>query len=140
MREIKFRAWDKDRKVIIKDEDIDHIDFKKGIVYWYDIEGSYDENGDTEWRQVQAVSNNVVLMQYTGLKDKNGKGKEIYEGDIVVGVHWEELDTGIGIDKRSIQGDPFEVKWDEQVLGWNLYGWEDFEIIGNIYENPEPLN
>lgn len=146
-REIKFRAWDKDRKIIIKDEDIDHIDFKKKIVYWYDIEGSYDENGDTEWRQVQAVSANIELMQFTGLKDKNGK--EIYEGDVFKG-----RDTFGSPHPDDFHSQRFigKVIWDlcgfrvEYPLGKCDHNYSDFtdidniEIIGNIYENPELIN
>ncbi|EAC2364744.1 hypothetical protein N3R55_002642 [Listeria monocytogenes] len=72
----------------------------------------------------------VVLMQYTGLKDKNGK--KIFEGDIC----WEEHNECYGV-----------VKFEE---GKFLYVWEniaedlwevadDIEICGNIHENPELL-
>ena len=92
MREIKFRAWDKVSKKMLK---------CTGIVYPEDIE-----------RQ------NLVLMQYTGLSDKNGK--EIYEGDIV------KTDVG----NR-------EVKW--LSVGWSLLLKNDVEIIGNIFENSNLL-
>ena len=86
------------------------------------------------------------LMQFTGLKDKNGK--EIYEGDV---VKYEILD-----DVFKHHGDTRirEVKWDERAGHYFLLGplpgdhnpyreLYDFnsraEIIGNIYENPELL-
>lgn len=110
MREIKFRAWDRDSKqwVFINDQN-----------FLLGVDGSINHRPST------------VLMQYTGLKDKNGK--EIYEGD-VVRRHWSgdkpEDREVIFIDGAFMWGgDKFRTGIDSN--------WA--EIIGNIYESPELL-
>ena len=138
MREIKFRAW---------------LTNGNGITYSNGNHMEYDvtiQNGkyasvESGW-DIQGLYD-YPLMQYTGLKDKNGK--EIYEGDIVehrgVGytVVWNDGASNIGEHND---------KWGDQ-LGWylnretNVEGcydeWLDmssdmiYEVIGNIYENSE---
>ena len=116
MRKIKFRAWDKENEKMMKVSSL-HLENK---------EISVKENGTFHLFRMQD------LMQYTGLKDKNGK--EIYEGDIYhVGdknikylVVW--FDSG------------FEGKQLRSTSYAGLKSWaKDIEILGNIYENPELL-
>jgi uncharacterized phage protein (TIGR01671 family) len=118
MREIKFRAWDKKK--------LEMYSNNSNIL---GNMGSYHPAGQVP---------NWDIMQYTGLKDRNGK--EIYEGDVVQysTAYYGKLKT----DNKQ------EIKWIEDMehdgfgeplaTGFLLRGY-DWEIIGNIYENPELL-
>ena len=123
MREIKFRAWDNKRKCICKVQQIlfDNHNKPKAMLIPYNQFNAY-------WER------NVILMQYTGLKDRNGR--EIYEGDIVKVNYSNEESVGqviwvgnyaefaIKISKKEYRG---------------LYNEANIEVIGNIYENLELL-
>lgn len=123
MREIKFRAWD--RTSDIMRTDISSID--------YDGSGKVAQINVVTGADILFPDKEAILMQYTGLKDKNGV--EIYEGDIV--ALSEEYD-----EDRS-----YAIEW--QINGYWLDGWDGneygfpdedtLEVIGNVYENPELL-
>ena len=110
MREIKFRIWDKERKEMINIGRIDIADGSCKPTIFGDIFYDY-------W-------NDVELMQYTGLKDKNGV--EIYEGDIV-----ETEDYYVG-DRLMVKGTK-QIIDDIRFCGKLL----PCKVIGNVYENPE---
>lgn len=133
MNNLKFRAWDKANKEMLK---IDVIDFfLKGIRV-------LEHNGNSFFMKFS----DVEIMQSTGLKDKNGK--EIFIGDIVncgylfTGSPFEEEDyytEDIGAVKIVNCGAVVKVNGDFEYLVDILNNCEDFEIIGNIYENKELL-
>lgn len=120
MREIKFRAF---------------YEFGKEMIYWDEVKN---------WICLQLNENDpdFHLMQYTGLKDKNGK--EIYEGDIVKCEHAiSEICFGkIGYDGSFNGMTGFYLKsWysDDRDFMELYYNFEpdNIEVIGNIYEHPE---
>ena len=136
-REIKFRVWDVENKEMLKVQELDFEPTFYGgrIAIRPD---KYNDYFDTE---------DMILMQYTGLHDKNGK--EIYEGDIVLYKDWEMAYEGGGNDSFINKG---IVEYCEDNCCFNvterqtvdladvLYkDNEDLEVIGNIYDNPELL-
>jgi uncharacterized phage protein (TIGR01671 family) len=118
MREIKFRAWEKNLKEIIP---IDSINFEHKIV-----------NMTSAWR----FFNEVELMQFTGFKDENGK--EIFEGDIVEQLDEMRYESITGI-VRFLEGTFYIVAIDDKEA-WSIFNEVGHNtVLGNIYENPELL-
>ena len=133
MREIKFRVW------------YNGDEYDKPIMI-YDIQNSYDfgcndVKYDNECCFGDYLDNeNYVVMQYTNMKDKNGR--EVYEGDIVTKngskkgvVSW--FDSLVWDGSGSKHSGFYCREWfDYDELDWYL-GFDDIEVLGNIYENPE---
>jgi uncharacterized phage protein (TIGR01671 family) len=130
MREIKFRVWDiyRNRMKTLKTISFGFSPKKEHLIT------ATSENGD-----VTDLSNRFVLLQYTGLKDKNGK--EIYDGDIMENsliIKWNQLHNCFGYFSNN--GFVKEILSNVYDSKGNLtYCYVGFEIIGNIYENPELL-
>lgn len=122
MREIKFRIWVKDRKAIFEVISIDYV--TKKVTYLLERVGHLLSIRDAKF-------NDVELMQYTGIKDM--RGKEIYEGDIVIQnnkrhrVIFDEENA-----RFCIRDDEFELN-----VGFTNNNNERMEVVGNIYENSE---
>ena len=131
MRDIKFRVWDKETKHMhICGEDVhDEISFENETnkAYYYNL-----QNGCGSLREDSVY----ILMQYTGLKDKNGK--EIYEGDIVKVFTSKKWRIGKIIYEYS--GFTIDVTNNKE-LEYGRTGIIEslIEVIGNIYDNPELL-
>ena len=116
MRNIKFRAWDKWEKRMIKPHNGDFI----------------------KWHAMSNWKDCLEVMQYTGLKDKNDT--EIYDGDIVQlangvkqKVYWENEIFAWNVERFSRNG---RVNY---IMLYELRDITTFEVIGNIYEHPELL-
>jgi len=120
MREIKFRVWHKaDEKM-------------------YEVYGFAQNKWFLKGKQFPMPNGAVVIMQYTGLKDKNGK--EIYEGDLLTDYgeapplyveYSEEHGAYCFVDKFDPSGTVYYTPL--------MIYYEQMEVIGNIYENPELL-
>lgn len=142
MREIKFRAWHKSWSTEINSEGWRRpgakSPYRNGMQV---VEGLHDSKRGRsvklhDWADYTRLNEDIVLMQYTGLKDKNGK--EMYDGDIV----------------KILNDDIYFIEWDKNLAAWVLNGdhvkkvgghlgnyWQHLipTIVGNIYENPELL-
>lgn len=133
MRVVKFRAWDKEIEKIYPVLEIDFVE--EWVSMYSKITGRH-----YNWL------NNLVLMQYTGLEDKNGE--EIYESYIVKfdpqspcgDEFYNPRDGEIGeviFDFGSLVVRPIDKK--RESLRFSLSELGDWVVVGNIYENPELL-
>jgi len=133
MREIKFRAWEDDAKFFVYFTMGDLLFGSEG----FGISSGLDRIKSMLEETSKNPSSDERIQQYTGLKDKNGK--EIYEGDIVREYVECEFDGKIDI----ATDENFVVEWYSRDLdcGWNLcpVSCDGYEVIGNVYENPELL-
>ena len=120
----KFRAWVKENKEMLFVRQIDFM-FEKVVLECYE----------------QFFINEVELMQFTGLKDKNGK--EIYEGDIIKCSDGHDYYFGVvAYDKDYGNFGVIEDNDEDMSPFGYLFEWknvEELEVISNKYENPELL-
>lgn len=131
MEEIKFRVWDP------------KLDNGR-MLYFDSFEEIVDWQGWDEWKLENSPMRSVDYMQYTGLKDKNGK--EIYEGDILefstfdyngadtqhIGVvYWCDGEFLVDGTQKGDDDEVFSLSW--------VFQDSELEVIGNKFENPDLL-
>ncbi len=129
-REIKFRAWSQAFDRIYSGSEMLRgnlfLSLQDGALYTDVLTGEMKPT--SRW----------VVMQYTGLKDKNGK--EIHEGDVVDLHSWK---PSVKQTRRQvvewIGSGLFMRRLDGTILGYSELSNRRLEVIGNIYENPELL-
>jgi hypothetical protein len=118
----KFRAWEQERKIMHGNESKRLYMSSLGVI--------------SGFRLLKNVADDLIVMQCTGIKDKNGQ--LIYEGDVI--RHDAMNDDGI----RSLK----EIRWDNfwckylvgpTYLDLGILSPTQWEIVGNIYENTELL-
>ena len=124
MREIKFRAWVKEKKAIFEVILIDYV--SKKVTYIVERTGHLLNIRHDKF-------NDVELMQYTELKDKDNK--EIYEGDILFESFGEKYYKVI-FENGGFRAE-FEGDFDEYSFDLIDVVAQGCEIVGNIYENSE---
>lgn len=161
MRDIRFRAWDKERREMRRSHNL-MLDTLDGLLYW---KFGYDE-------PMPFIRDEYVLMQFTGLTDS--KGVHIWEGD-VLGLIEPEVDgkqNHFGrVQVLFGEYDDSEIEYGSPAIGWYVEGYhgykringsrdkyeigghdshwsllrctthrEKWEVLGNVWEHPHLLN
>lgn len=151
-REIKFRAWNKETNKMSPSfsfEDLTGYDGDEGIIL------ASEDNDFMRISPYEIYEEKIIeLMQYTGLKDKNGK--EIYEGDVVKYhnrknsyelhqiIYEEKAAAFLLFGANQASRHPVFVKYLGDIAkagkDYDIRTYELCEVIGNIYEDGELLN
>jgi uncharacterized phage protein (TIGR01671 family) len=136
-RQIKFRAWDKTYSLMNYKVQVGNTDYADQNYTCNSIWVDYGDNKSIGW--MNADDKCIDLMQYTGMKDKNGK--EIFEGDILQWTSSNPFSLG---EIRKIQVGYVQAQYWGQGRNLGVYlaellSNEKCEIVGNIYENGNVL-
>ena len=139
----RYIAWIKTEKRMFFSDDILAIDYENEEIVTQQV---YFENGLPDDRDIYCYDfDDIVLMQSTGLVDKNGK--EIFDGDIVRTTRFlgraDEIGGFYEYEKDYVGGGKvLEGSWviDTGIVAVRLWSEiDESEVLGNIYENPELL-
>lgn len=123
MKELKIKAWLKKEKKMVS---IIGIDFNYEYIRYTEDNNLFNENYKT------AEFKNIELLQFTGLKD-NG-GQELYEADVI--KFNDGIDDIYGLISYDDEDGTYRVSYEN--ITEHLSDREgDFEIVGNIFENPQ---
>ncbi len=129
-RKIAFRAWDKVKKemnykVLAGNTDIDDPNYTCNAIL---------QKEPIRW--VNADHFCIVLMQFTGKKDC--QGKDVYEGDVISSDQWNPKNYKVIFEEGEFCF--VSLRGVESPYTNSISYVKDFEVIGNIYENPELLS
>jgi hypothetical protein len=123
MKELKIKAWLKKEKKMVS---IIGIDFNYEYIRYTEDDNLFNENYKT------AEFKNIELLQFTGLKD-NG-GQELYEADVI--KFNDGIDDIYGLISYDDEDGTYRVSY-ENITEHLSEREGDFEIVGNIFENPQ---
>ncbi|WP_373742595.1 YopX family protein [Jeotgalibaca porci] len=130
MRDIKFRAWDKRTKRLYQVQALQFYGTNNTVdACWTN---GVDFDGESTLGEPELNNlNNLVLMQYTGLKDSNGV--EIYEGDILQSEHYFKYQV-------VFKGDCWRCESLKNSRFKNRFIGRDLTVIGNIWEDGDLID
>lgn len=126
-REIKFRAWDKSKRRMLDVEQLE-FDLNGELVSIFCHGPIFSNDSENMIGEIPDLSR-VVLMQYTGLHDKNGR--EIYEGDIIKNEHGQVMEVQYFPESAAFGVGDYYLR--------TIGAGTSLEVIGNIFEDKQLL-
>ena len=127
MRDIKFRVWDGEKIVSIS-----RALFNDSVCVQHNRDDGFD---------IEPTFDSVVLMQFTGIADRNGV--DIYEGDLIKNQHGRTAEVAwnkfiASFDSEFVSDDGSAPPHQDKSHGFHNASWRyEVEVIGNIYESPD---
>lgn len=131
------------REILFKAKRIDNGEWVEGYVFetndnsYIAYNGQFDDDLFLSPQNIFIPIDANTICQYTGLTDKNGN--MIWENDVVKGKYWERGNSHRHIGEIKYIGNAFKVVGVKQYRGYHDELNGSYEIIGNIFDNPELL-